>query len=115
MWISVPLTFCWVLGIINAYNLIDGLDGLCGGLSIVTLATIGVLRLSSGDLSFLCFILAASIMGFLVFNWPPAKIFMGDCGSQFLGFVIAVFHFAEKGKFWNTTAFLLCWFLFRSR
>lgn len=99
VWISVPLTFCWVLGIINAYNLIDGLDGLCGGLSIVTLATIGVLRLSSGDpIGFLCFILAASILGFLVFNWPPAKIFMGDCGSQFLGFVIAVFPLCGKGE-----------------
>jgi UDP-GlcNAc:undecaprenyl-phosphate/decaprenyl-phosphate GlcNAc-1-phosphate transferase len=89
-WFSIPLSFIWILGIINAYNLIDGLDGLCGGLSFLTLVTLGCIffmfsHVSSG----ICFITAAAVLGFLVYNRPPAKIFMGDSGSQFLGFMIA--------------------------
>lgn len=89
--VGVVLTFCWVLGIINAYNLIDGLDGLCGTLSVTAFVTLGaIFRTHFLEGSVICFILAASVLGFLVFNWPPAKIFMGDGGSQFLGFMIAV-------------------------
>ena len=87
---SYILTFCWILGVINAFNLIDGLDGLCGSLSITTITTLGILyTFTHNSESTVCFILAASILGFLVFNWPPAKLFMGDNGSQFLGFMIA--------------------------
>lgn len=90
--VSLILTFCWVLGVINAYNLIDGLDGLCGSFSISTVITLGILySLTGNPESTLCFILAAAIFGFLCFNWPPAKLFMGDAGSQFLGFMISVF------------------------
>ncbi|MCQ2591915.1 MAG: undecaprenyl/decaprenyl-phosphate alpha-N-acetylglucosaminyl 1-phosphate transferase [Treponema sp.] len=89
--LSFILTFGWILGLINAYNLIDGLDGLCGSLSITAITTLGILfTLSGREESFICYILAAAILGFLCFNWPPAKIFMGDCGSQFLGFMIAI-------------------------
>ena len=88
--ISYILTFGWILGVINAYNLIDGLDGLCGTLTFTALVTLGVLYTLSGNTEAnLCFILAGSVLGFLCFNWPPAKIFMGDNGSQFLGFMIA--------------------------
>ena len=88
--ISYVLTFCWIIGVINAFNLIDGLDGLCGSLSFTTILTLGIIyTLSSNNVAVICFILAASILGFLCFNWPPAKLFMGDCGSQFLGFMIA--------------------------
>ena len=88
--ISYVLTFCWIIGVINAFNLIDGLDGLCGSLSFTTILTLGIIyTLSSNNVAVICFILAASILGFLCFNWPPAKLFMGDCGSQFLGFIIA--------------------------
>ena len=91
VWFSYVLTFGWVLGIVNAYNLIDGMDGLCGGLTFLTTLTLGLCLILTGDMSgMVCLILAASILGFLVFNFPPAKIFMGDCGSQFLGFMIAV-------------------------
>ena len=91
VWFSYILTFGWVLGIVNAYNLIDGMDGLCGGLSFISCVTLGLSLILTGDpAGMVCIILAASIMGFLVYNWPPAKIFMGDCGSQFLGFMIAV-------------------------
>ena len=89
--LSYTVTFCWILGLINAYNLIDGMDGLCGSLSFIASFTIGVIAiLTKNQIAGLCFILCASIMGFLFFNRPSAKIFMGDCGSQFLGFMIAL-------------------------
>lgn len=90
--IAMILTFGWILGIINAYNLIDGLDGLCGMLSFTTLLTISfVLRNSYSEGTAVSLILAAAVLGFLVYNWPfpNAKIFMGDGGSQCLGFMIA--------------------------
>lgn len=97
--IGIILTFGWILGVVNAYNLIDGLDGLCGSLSITAVTTIGFLYYFSGvDEAAICFILAAAILGFLCFNWPPAKIFMGDDGSQFLGFMIAILPFFSTGE-----------------
>ncbi|MCR5401111.1 MAG: undecaprenyl/decaprenyl-phosphate alpha-N-acetylglucosaminyl 1-phosphate transferase [Treponema sp.] len=90
---SLMLTFGWILGIINAYNLIDGMDGLCGTLSLTALLTMGfILRHTFIEGAAVCFILSAAIVGFLIFNWPApnAKIFMGDGGSQCLGFLIAV-------------------------
>lgn len=90
-WFSFILTFGWILGVINAYNLIDGLDGLCGTLSCTALVTLGILYTITNNIEAnICFILAAAVLGFLVFNYPPAKIFMGDSGSQFLGFMIAI-------------------------
>ena len=90
LWVSIPLSVCWMIGIINAYNLIDGLDGLCGGLSLLTITTLGIIFYFIVDPSAsLCFFMSAAILGFLVYNWPPAKIFMGDNGSQYMGFMIA--------------------------
>lgn len=84
-------TFFWIIGIINAYNLIDGLDGLCGGLSVLTVFTYGIIFTQApGCYAAVCLILVASVAGFLLYNRPMARIFMGDGGSQFLGFVIAV-------------------------
>lgn len=91
--VSFVLTFCWILGIINAYNLIDGMDGLCGTLSLTALVTMGyVISGSFIEGAAACFMLSAAVVGFLVYNWPApnAKIFMGDGGSQCLGFMIAV-------------------------
>lgn len=89
--ISYILTFCWIIGVVNAYNLIDGLDGLSGTLTFTTALTLGILYFSMGSFeSGVCFCLAGAILGFLCFNWPPAKIFMGDSGSQFLGFIISI-------------------------
>ncbi len=106
--ISYVLTFGWILGVINAYNLIDGLDGLCGSLSITTVITLGILYILTGNPeSILCFILAASIFGFLCFNWPPAKIFMGDAGSQFLGFMISVFPLFDSSVIFEHNKFLI--------
>ena len=106
--VSIILTFGWILGVTNAYNLIDGLDGLCGNLSITTILTLGVLyQLSGNNESALCFILAGAIFGFLCFNWPPAKIFMGDNGSQFLGFMIATLPLYNSGDVFEFNKFLI--------
>lgn len=106
--LSFILTFGWVLGVINAYNLIDGMDALCGTLSITAVTTLGVLyQLSNNYEAGLCFILAAAILGFLLFNWPPAKIFMGDNGSQFLGFMIATIPLYTSGNVFEYNKFLI--------
>jgi len=106
--LSHLVTFCWIVGLINAYNLIDGLDGLCGSLSITAVLTIAALYTLSGNQeAFICYILAAAILGFLCFNWPPAKIFMGDCGSQFLGFMIAILPFYTSGQNFEYNKFLI--------
>lgn len=86
------ITFLWIIGVVNAFNLIDGVDALCGGLSFFIITTIGIIYVIYGadSVAILCFILAAAILGFLVYNKPKAKIFMGDGGSQFLGFMVAI-------------------------
>ena len=94
LWASYILTFFWMIGIINAYNLIDGLDGLCGGLSFLVISSIGIIYYESAiDIakftSGICSMMAAAILGFLVYNKPKAKIFMGDGGSQVMGFMIS--------------------------
>ncbi|MCR5067248.1 MAG: undecaprenyl/decaprenyl-phosphate alpha-N-acetylglucosaminyl 1-phosphate transferase [Erysipelotrichaceae bacterium] len=89
--LSYIVTYLWIIGITNAVNLIDGLDGLAGGFSIIVLLTICLLgnQVDQTTMIPLCLILAGSTMGFLFYNFHPAKIFMGDCGSQLLGCMIA--------------------------
>ncbi|MFD2306520.1 glycosyltransferase family 4 protein [Enterococcus termitis] len=94
-WFSLPLTLFWILAITNAINLIDGLDGLASGVSIISLATIGVigyffLHAKTVYIPIVIFVLVASIAGFFPYNFYPAKIFLGDTGALFLGFMIAV-------------------------
>ncbi|NNM00339.1 MAG: undecaprenyl/decaprenyl-phosphate alpha-N-acetylglucosaminyl 1-phosphate transferase [Gammaproteobacteria bacterium] len=90
--IAIPLTAFALLGITNAINLADGLDGLAGGTCRLSFATIGLLAFLAGDSTILliCLAVTGSIMGFLRFNTHPAQVFMGDGGSQFLGFVVGV-------------------------
>ncbi|MGP4106095.1 glycosyltransferase family 4 protein [Virgibacillus sp. L01] len=89
---SIPLTILWIVGISNAINLIDGLDGLAAGVSAIALLTISGLAISMGDTlaTFAGLILFGSTLGFLLYNFFPAKIFLGDTGSLFLGFMISV-------------------------
>ncbi len=89
--ISFLFTILWIAGITNAVNLIDGLDGLAGGMSVIIFVVTGCLALIERrpDIIALAFILAGSTLGFLVYNSHPASIFMGDCGSLFLGFMIS--------------------------
>ena len=90
---AYPVTVLWLVGISNAVNLIDGMDGLAGGITAFAALSMGIIALIQGAAvtSVLCFALFGAILGFLVFNFPPAKIFMGDSGSLFLGFCLAVF------------------------
>jgi UDP-GlcNAc:undecaprenyl-phosphate GlcNAc-1-phosphate transferase len=84
-------TFVWFLGLTNALNLIDGIDALCGSISFMMLLSLGILFHVQGvaEASTLAFILAGCVAAFLLYNKPKAAIFMGDGGSQFLGFMIA--------------------------
>lgn len=89
-YLGIPLTFLWIVGISNAINLIDGLDGLAAGVSGIAAATIGFVAYTQGqDAVFTAaFILVAAIIGFLPYNFHPARTFMGDGGSNFLGFIL---------------------------
>lgn len=89
---SLPLTILWIVAITNAVNLIDGLDGLAAGVSTIALFTIlGMAFIMSDPIVIsISAILIAATLGFLPYNFNPAKIFMGDTGALFLGFIIAV-------------------------
>ncbi|WP_117168448.1 glycosyltransferase family 4 protein [Paraliobacillus sediminis] len=89
---SIPITIIWIVGITNAINLIDGLDGLAAGVSSIALITISGLAITLGDTFVVAvgFMLLGSTLGFLVYNFHPAKIFMGDTGALFLGYMIGV-------------------------
>jgi len=91
-WIVLPLTIFWIVGITNAFNLLDNMDGLSCGIALISSVFLFVYSLLNGihTVAFLSVILAGSSLGFLRYNFHPAKIFMGDCGSQFLGMTIAV-------------------------
>ncbi|QQO08009.1 MraY family glycosyltransferase [Breznakiella homolactica] len=102
-WLTYPISFIWIVGITNALNFIDGVDGLAGGISAlisITYALIFASFANTGTATMLCAALAAAIAGFLVFNLPipKARIFMGDGGSQFLGFILAVLPLIDKGN-----------------
>jgi UDP-GlcNAc:undecaprenyl-phosphate GlcNAc-1-phosphate transferase len=88
---SWPLTIIWIIGITNAVNLSDGLDGLAAGISAVACAVIAVFAIYSDSvvMAVLMLALLGSLTSFLFFNFNPAKVFMGDCGSLFLGFMIS--------------------------
>lgn len=85
------LTFLWFIGLTNAYNFMDGLDALAGstGALAALFAGTALLLADVGNLAALAFVLAAACAGFLALNLPPARVFMGDVGSQFLGFAFA--------------------------
>ena len=89
-----PITVFFIVGIINCVNLIDGLDGLAGGISTIFFITITIIATLMGAYngldSSLTVIMIGATLGFLVYNFHPAKIFMGDSGSMFLGYMIAV-------------------------
>ncbi len=91
---SYPITIFFILGVINCMNLIDGLDGLAGGIASIYFITIGIISVifknSSGLDTILTFVMLGSTLGFLFHNFNPASIFMGDSGSMFLGYMIAV-------------------------
>ena len=85
------ISFLWLIGITNAINLIDGLDGLSSGICTIVTMTIGMLGFFMGrrDVVIMALTLSGAILGFLPYNFHPASVFVGDCGAQFMGFTIA--------------------------
>ncbi len=109
------VTFIWIVGVTNAVNLIDGLDGLSSGTTGIAAFFIGLAAFATGNMNqaILVFILFGSVMGFLLYNFPPAKLFMGDSGSLFIGFVLSVLPlYALKGTITPYTLILSISFLF---
>lgn len=96
---SYPITLLWIIGITNAMNLIDGLDGLAGGICFIASLTFGISFWVQGALlsAEICLAITGATAGFLIFNFPPAKIFMGDSGSLFLGFCLAILPLLGNG------------------
>lgn len=91
-WIGIPVTILWIVGVTNAINLIDGLDGLASGVSGIAIGTILIMAIIMGfqPVILISTLLLGGIIGFLRYNFHPAKIFMGDSGSLFLGFCLAM-------------------------
>lgn len=89
---AIPFTIFWIIGITNALNLIDGLDGLAAGISAIASLTIAIVSWSQGEVmvAVLALLLMACVLGFLRYNFHPAQIFLGDGGSMFLGFNLSV-------------------------
>jgi UDP-GlcNAc:undecaprenyl-phosphate GlcNAc-1-phosphate transferase len=98
--LNIPLTVLWILIVTNAINLIDGLDGLAAGAVFIASMSLWWVGRSHLDLyvMFLAALLAGSTLGFLRYNFPPARIFMGDTGSQFLGLSLAALSLVENRK-----------------
>ncbi|KNZ70073.1 glycosyl transferase family protein [Thermincola ferriacetica] len=91
--LSIPITLFWIVGVTNAVNLVDGLDGLAGGVATIAAFCLAVIGWLEGQYMVVlpAIILGASTIGFLKYNFHPAKIFMGDSGSMFLGYILAAF------------------------
>lgn len=95
-YLNVPLTLLWVVGIINAFNLLDNMDGLSAGVALIAASTFAVLAIRYAEVgpeqlptSMAAATLAGSCLGFLRYNFKPASIFMGDAGSMILGYILA--------------------------
>ena len=91
LWLAIPLTVFWILSVTNAMNIIDIMDGLASGVATIAALAIAVANLMAGrePQAFLALVLAGSTAGFLWHNFHPAKIFLGDAGSLFIGFMLA--------------------------
>ncbi len=91
-WLGYPISFFWIIGLTNAYNFMDGLDGLAAGVALIASLFFSIITFTQGSLFvyIMSYTIIAGTLGFLVYNFPPARIFMGDVGSAFLGFTFAV-------------------------
>jgi UDP-GlcNAc:undecaprenyl-phosphate GlcNAc-1-phosphate transferase len=106
-WISIPLTVLWIVAVTNAFNLIDGLDGLATGIAIVALTTVFAAATVLGNLEVatVSLVLIGALIGFARYNFSPARIFLGDSGSLFIGFMLAVL--SMHGSIKSATAVLV--------
>src|SRR6185295_5373912 len=91
LWVAIPLTVFWILAVTNALNIIDIMDGLASGVSAIAALSIAIANFMAGRyaVALLCIILAGAILGFLRHNFHPARIYLGDAGSLFIGFMLA--------------------------
>lgn len=106
---SIPISVIWIIAITNAVNLIDGLDGLADGISTIGALTMLILALILGEheISLVCGALVGACVGFLPYNLNPARIFMGDTGSTFLGFILACVSIQGLFKYYAVISFLV--------
>ncbi len=99
---GIAFTLFWIVGMMNAINFIDGLDGLSSGIGLIAAATLGIISLTATidqpAVGVLCFVLAGALLGFLRWNWHPASIFAGTSGVMFLGFTLAVLSMLGTAK-----------------
>ena len=111
--LSIPATLLWIVLITNAVNLIDGLDGLAAGVSTISCVSLVIISLlySNPGVAIITSALAGGCIGFLPYNRAPAKIFMGDTGSTFLGYVMAVASIQGLFKFYAIISFLIPFFM----
>ena len=105
--LSIPLTVLWIVAVTNAFNLIDGLDGLATGIAIVALSTVfaAATVLGNREVATVSFVLIGALFGFARYNFSPARIFLGDSGSLFIGFMLAVL--SMHGSIKSATAVLV--------
>ena len=105
--LAIPLSVIWIVAITNAVNLIDGLDGLAVGVATISSLTMLVIAMlvSEGMVALMMAALAGGCIGFMPYNMNPAKIFMGDTGSTFLGFILAVVSIQGLFKFYTIISF----------
>jgi len=91
--IGIPLTVIFIVWIVNLYNFMDGMDGFSGGMATIGFGTFAILAYMKGDMNFalINLIVVAATLGFLVFNFPPSRIFLGDVGSTLYGILVALF------------------------
>lgn len=108
-WLAIPVTVVWIVAITNAVNLIDGLDGLACGVSTISSVTMLVIALlvSEIDVAMMMGALAGACIGFLPYNFNPAKIFMGDTGATFLGYIMATVSVQGMFKMYNIISFVV--------
>jgi len=97
-WFGIPLGMLCIVWLLNLYNFMDGIDGIAGVEAVTVAAGAGLLLWLHGDAAMagVLVLLAAAVLGFLAWNWPPARIFMGDVGSAYLGFVLGVMALATS-------------------
>ena len=108
-WLAIPISIIWIVAITNAVNLIDGLDGLSVGVSAINSASLLVISLLVSDVNVAIMVAAllGACLGFMPYNINPAKIFMGDTGSTFLGYILAVLSIQGLFKFYTIISFLV--------
>ncbi len=107
-WLDIALSFLWILTVINAFNIIDIMDGLAASVGVISALTIFVVSLYTNDflISILAISLAAALLAFLKFNWEPARIYLGDAGSMILGLIIGSLTMMVQYTRFNKFAFI---------